>query len=159
MKFVVFMVMALAVACGPSAAEIKMAKSAGYAGEPGEMFSIVEATTAETYKIGEAVRDGEYALATVAQWYSPEGGRQSTGAGDFVQIGDGSVQLTMIVRLVPQGDRYMVTVTPKTFEHVSGSPQPRELTPDDPSLPGWVSGRVDSLQLEIHKALQKYAVQ
>lgn len=137
-----------------------MAKSAGYAGEPSTMFDIIEATTAETYKIGEVLREeGEYALATAPQWYSPEGGRQSAGAGDYVQVVDRSVQLMMIVRLVEQGDRYMVTVTPKTFQHLSGSPQPRELEPDDPSLPGWVHGRVDSLHLDLHKALQKYAVQ
>jgi hypothetical protein len=153
------MALAALAACGPSAAEIKTAKSAGYSGDPGEMFDIIEATTAQTYKIGEVVREGELALATVPQWYNPEGGRQSSGAGDYVQVSDRSIQLSMIVRLVDADRRFVVTVEPKTFQHISGSPQPRELRPDDPNLPGWVSGRVDSLHLEIHKALQKYAVQ
>lgn len=149
------------VGCGPSAAEIKTAKSASYSGSRAEMFDIVMATTAETYQIGDAQRsDEEYALITAPQWYTAEGGRQSAGAGDMVQIGGGSVRVQLIVKLVGTDmERALVTVTPKTFQHVSGSPQPRELTPDDPNLPGWVSGRVDSLHMAIHKSLQKYAAQ
>lgn len=110
---------------------------------------------------GDAQRDGnQYALVTVPQWYNPEGGRESAGAGDYVQVRDGSVQVRFIVELVPIDDQHVaVKVTPKTFEHVSGSPQPRELAPDDPNLPPWVLGRGDSLYLAIHKRLQNYAVQ
>lgn len=158
MVLVVTAVAMVMAACGPSAAEIKMAKTAGYRGDPAELFAAIEEATAATYKIGEVERD-QHALATVPQWYSPEGGRQSSGAGDYVQIGDRSVQVTLIVELVDTESRFVVTVTPKTFQHLSGSPQPRELAPDDPNLPGWVQGRVDSLQLEIHKRLQKYVVQ
>jgi hypothetical protein len=157
MRSVAFMVMAVLVACGPSAAEIKTAKSAGYSGEPAQLFAEIEAVTTETYKLGEVDREG-FALATMPQWYSPEGGRQG-GTGDYVNIGDRSVQLMLIVQLVAADSRYVVTVIPKTLQHLSGSPRPRELLPDDPNLPGWVHGRVDSLHMEIHKRLQKYAVQ
>jgi hypothetical protein len=162
MRSVVFVAMALLVACGPSSAEIKTAKMASYSGQPAELFKIVVDTTAETYKIADAAKvdDNKFALITHDQWYSPEGGRESSGAGDYVTIVDRSVRLQLLVEMLDMGSgRYMVTVTPKTFQAISGSPQPRELKPDDPNLPGWVSGRVDSLQLEIHKRLQKYVVQ
>lgn len=161
MRSVVFMVAAAVVACGPSSAEIKTAKTASYTGDPAEMFKIVVDTTAETYKVADAAKDGDrFVLVTEPQWYNAEGGRQSAGAGDYVQIGAGSVRLELLVEMTAtDASHHMVVVTPKTLQHLSGSPQPRELKPDDPSLPGWVSGRVDSLQLEIHKRLQKYATQ
>ena len=155
------MIAALAVGCGASSAEIKAAKTANYTGDADEMFKIVVDTTAETYKIADAGKTDEgYALVTAPQWYNPEGGRQSAGEGDYVSIGAGSIRLEMMVELIPtESRRYLVSVTPRTFQHVSGSPQPRELKPDDPNLPGWVSGRVDSLYVEIHKRLQNYATQ
>jgi hypothetical protein len=159
---VVLVVIAAFAACGPSSAEIKTAKLANYTGNGAEMFKIVVDTAAETYKIADAAKvdEDKFALITAPQWYSPEGGRQSSGAGDYVSIGDRSVRLELLVEMLDMGSgRYMVTVTPKTFQAISGSPQPRELQPDDPNLPPWVSGRVDSLQLEIHKRLQKYVVQ
>jgi hypothetical protein len=125
------------------------------------MFKIVIDTTAETYKIADAQKtETGFALATLPQWYSPEGGRQSAGAGDYVQVDDRSLRLEMIVELVStDANKYAVIVTPRTFQHISGSPQPRELKPDDPNLPGWIPGRVDSLQLEIHNRLQNYIAQ
>jgi hypothetical protein len=164
MRSVMFVAIAAVVACGPSSAEIKTARTSMYVGPPEAMFKTIIDTTAETYKIADAHRVGEdelaneYELITEGQWYNPEGGRQSAGAGDFVQLVDRSIQLSLIVQLTQrEGNRYLVTVTPKTFQHVSGSPKPRELAPDDPNLPGWVQGRVDTLQFEIHKRLQNYA--
>ena len=149
----------LLVGCGASSAEVKAAKTANYTGEPDEMFKIVVDTTGETYKVADAGKtDDGYALSTVPQWYTPEGGRQSAGSEGYVSIGAGSIRLEMIVEMVPtESRRYLVSVTPRTFQHVSGSPQPRELKPDDPYLPGWVSGRVDSLYVAIHNRLQNYA--
>lgn len=161
MRYVMSLVMVTMVACGPSAAEIKTAKSASYTGNASEIFDGVMAAVSESYQVGDAKRDGqEYMLVTVPQWYSAEGGRESAGAGDMVQVRGGSVQVRFVVDLVPtDASHFAVTVTPKTFQVVSGSPQPRELTPDDPNLPGWVHGRVDTLHLAIHKRLQNYTVQ
>ena len=165
MRSLVFIALAMLVACGPSAAELKTAKTASYVGDPKTMFETVIATTGETYKVAEATQDGEtYKLITAEQWYSPEGGRQSSGTGDYVQIDDRSIRLQLLVEMTSQTisdtrTRTMVVVTPVAYQHIAGSPQPRELKPDDPNLPGWVSGRVDSLHLAIHKSLQKYASQ
>ncbi len=161
MRCVMSLVLVAIVACGPSAAEIKTARSASYTGTPAEIFDGVMAAVSDTYQIGDAKRDGDqYALVTVPQWYNAEGGRESAGAGDVVQVRGGSVQVRFVVELVStDASHFVVTVTPKTFQVVSGSPQPRELTPDDPNLPGWVVGRVDTLHLAIHKRLQNYTVQ
>jgi len=154
-------IVALCISCGPSAAELKTAKTAQYRGNASEMFTDVIAVTEESYKIADASGGGEdsYLLATVPQWYSPEGGRESAGDGGFVSIRDRSIRLQIAVELISVGGGFMVTVTPRTFQALNGSPQPRELKPDDPNLPGWVQGRVDTLQLAIHKRLQKYAAQ
>lgn len=154
------MAVAAVVACGPSSAEIKTAKTASYVGDPVDIFKAIIEATGQNYKVASAQKtsESEFELITAAQWYNPEGGRESAGAGDYVNVVDRSIQLSMIVQLAPLDEKhYIVTVTPKTFQHVSGSPKPRELSPEDPNLPGWVSGRVDSLQLDIHKRLQNYA--
>jgi len=158
--FLLLQIVALCISCGPSAAEIKTAKTANYRGNASEMFKEVIAVTEESYKIAGTGGDEDgYKLATAPQWYSPEGGRESAGAGDYVQLQNHSVRLELVVELVSVAGGFMVTVTPRTFQFLDGSPQPRELASDDPNLPGWVHGRVDSLQLDIHKRLQNYAAQ
>lgn len=157
MMLVTVLVMA---GCGPSSAEIKTAKQTTYVGDAAEIFNDVQQVVAETYKIGDAGRTDEaFRLVTQEQWYSPEGGRQSAGQGDFVQLVDRSVMLQLIVDVVPTAsDRAVIQVVPRTFQHISGSPKPRELAPDDPNIPGWVTGRVDQLHHDIYKGLQKYVV-
>jgi hypothetical protein len=157
MRSLVFVVASALAACGPSAAEIRTAKTATYAAPAEEMYRIAVATASETYKIGEEDRE-HLRFATRPQWYNPEGGRQSEGAGGYVQVIDRSVELTMVVEVVVVGpNAHAVNVTPVTFQHLSGSPQPRELKPDDPNLPPWIHGRVESLQLAIHNNAKQYA--
>ncbi len=148
------------VGCGPSTAEIKTAKATTYVGDSAEIFNAVQQVVADTYKIGDTGQvDEGFRLITAEQWYSPEGGRQSAGGGDFVQLVDRSVLLQLIVDVVPtESDRLVVQITPRTLQHISGSPKPRELAPDDPNLPGWVTGRVDQLHHDIYKGLQRYVV-
>jgi hypothetical protein len=149
-----------AAACGPSSAEIKQAQTASYAGSPAEILAVVEQAVGEEYKIVDIRRADGYAIVTDRQWYTPEGGRQSAGAGNYVQLDDRSVNLSLLVELVEMDqNRIMVTVTPTTLQYISGSPQPRELKPEDPNLPPWVHGRVESLYVEINKRLKKYVVQ
>src|SRR4051812_37110843 len=151
--------LAVIAACGPSSAEIRTAQTATYRAPSAELYQLALEAAAQDYKIGET-NPQEGLFSTAAQWYSPEGGRQSNGAGDFVQLDDRSVNLHLIVEIVELDDHVAaIRVTPKTFQHISGSPQPRELMADDPNLPGWVHGRVDSLQLAIYNRAKKYASQ
>jgi hypothetical protein len=150
-------VIALVGACGASSAEIKTAKSAQYNAPTSTMYEIALQTASEKYQIGQTDRNLA-TFITAEQWYSPEGGRESFGAGDVAQVVDRSILLMLVVEVqgMEQGSK-IVTVTPKVFQHLSGSPKPRELTPDDPNVPGWVHGRVDELALAIYKNAKQYA--
>lgn len=156
MKYLVLVAWIAAAACGPSAAEIRTAKTATYQTSAADLYKVALETASEDYKIGETDPQAA-AFATVPQWYSPEGGRQSAGAGDFVQLDDRSVQLSLVVEVVELDDHNVaVKVTPVTLQHLSGSPKPRELAPDDPNLPGWVTGRAESLQLAIYNHAKQF---
>lgn len=160
MKLVFVLAMALMVVggCGPSATQIKVAKAAQYNAQPKHLLDLALQVTQFDYKIGAIDIDG-LKFATAPQWYSAEGGRRGTtndANGDYALIGGGDVQVSLIVRVrLVENDRSIVEITPKTFELVSGSPQPRELKPDDPNLPPWVLGRVDSLALAIYEQAKK----
>jgi hypothetical protein len=143
------LVVALGVGLGLFAATYEATKA--------DLLRLAIEAAAEDYKIGD-IDVATNTFATQAQWYSKEGGRQSAGAGDYVQIEGGSVNVHFVVQVVEMDDKsVVVTVTPKTFQHVGGSPQPRELAPDDPNLPGWVTGRTESLQLAIYNHAKQFA--
>jgi hypothetical protein len=151
MRNVLILIAAIA-ACGPSATEVKTAKTATYHADIQQVLQLAMEAAKETYKIADT-NDGEHAFITEARFYSAEGDLESPGAGGFVSMTPGSVQVAFIVQVVPsenQGD-VGVVVIPKTFQQVPGSPKPRELAPDDPALPGWVHGRVDSLSMAIYE--------
>jgi hypothetical protein len=145
----------LLVACGASNAEIHTAKLASYDAAPAQLLALAEEAARENYQIG--ARDGD-GFATVPRFYSREGGLESAGAGDVVQVRAGSVRVTLHVKVVEGADhRIAVAVTPETFQVVEGSPQPRELKPDDPYLPAFVTGRADALALAIYERAKGYA--
>src|SRR5262245_9207036 len=125
-----WLVVLVAVACGPSASEIKTAKTASYNTTPAHLLEIAEQVAQESYKLGDVEADG---FATQPQFYSSEGGMESAGAGGYVQVRAGSVRVTLHVKVIENAaHQVMVTVTPETYQMVEGSPQPRQLAPDDP---------------------------
>jgi hypothetical protein len=145
------------VACGPSNAEIKTAKAATYPAAPNTILDVAVQVTQRTYPVTD-VDIEHHMFRTATQFYSVEGDRESPGADGFVTARGGSVSLTLIVQIVTTdvpGNQVAVSVVPKTFQVVAGSPKPRELRPDDPNLPPWVLGRVDALALEIYKEAKK----
>jgi hypothetical protein len=145
------------VACGPNAAEIKTAKTATYKMAPHDMLVLAEDVAQEQYKLG-SVNEAANSFITQPRFYGPEGDLESPGAGGFVQMQPHSVEVAFIVQVVEFGGGDVgVTVTPKTFQTIAGSPKPRELTPDDPYLPPFVKGRADDLALAIYKRAKPYA--
>ncbi len=161
MKLVLALVTALVVGfggCGPSAQQIKVAKATEYKAPPKHLLDLALQVAQSDYKIGAIDIDG-LKFSTEPQWYSPEGGRISPytdGSTDFVNAGGGDVQVWFVVRIrLVENDRVVVEVTPRTFQLVAGSPQPRELTPGDPNVPGWVHGRVDTLAMAIYDQAKK----
>jgi hypothetical protein len=144
-------------ACGPSIAEIKTAKETTYRMKPVEMLDLAERVAQDQYKIGD-VDDAHHTFATQPKFYSPEGDLESPGAGGFLNLVDRSVKVHFIVQVVEfAGDDVAVTVTPKTFQYLKGSPQLRELGADDPGLPPWIHGRADDLAIAIYKAAKPHA--
>jgi hypothetical protein len=156
MQMLMLVVALMAAACGPSTGQVKTAKLAHYKAPPATLFQIAVEVAERDYKIGEVDEAGAR-FVTTPQIYSPEGGRQSAGAGGFVNMSDRSVMLSLFVEVLPSEPGHVVVVTPKTFQMISGSPKPRELAPDDPNLPGWVSGRVDTLAVAIYEAAKQHA--
>jgi len=149
----------VAAACGPSNAELRTAKTAVYRGDVARILALAEqGALDEHYKVGD-VDDGHLTFETVGRFYSPEGDIQSEGAEGFVHVDHHSVKVSFIVT-VAQTDtqQYMITVVPRTWEYLAGSPQMRELAPEDPNLPPFVKGRADALALAIYERTQGYAI-
>jgi hypothetical protein len=146
-------------ACGPSSAELRSAKTAVYSGDVGRILALAEAGAGdEHYKIGD-VDDGHLTFETAGRFFSPEGDLQSEGAGGYVKVDNHSVKVSFIVALIETDDhRYVITVTPRTWQYLAGSPQMRELAPEDPNLPPFVKGRADSLALAIYERTRGYAI-
>ena len=144
------LVLVLVAACGASAAEMKTAKTAWYKLSGHDLLARAEEVASEDYKIA-SVNAEQLAFITAPRFYGPEGDLESPGAGGFVTMRDRSVEVAFIVQVVEldSGDT-AVTVQPKTFQVLSGSPKPRELAPDDPNLPPFVHGRADALALAIY---------
>ncbi|MCW5805078.1 MAG: hypothetical protein KIT31_22090 [Deltaproteobacteria bacterium] len=148
--------LAIVAGCGASSAQIMAAKTAEYRAGGGQLLDLAIQAAQEKYRIGEVDGPGRRFI-TAAQFYNPEGGRESAGAGDVVQVLPGSVRVQFLVEIVEQGEVARVVVVPRTFQVVQGSPQPRELQPDDPNLPPWVHGRVDALYVAIHERAKRFA--
>ncbi|MDB4957224.1 MAG: hypothetical protein JWO36_4793 [Myxococcales bacterium] len=144
-------------ACGPSAAELRTAKTATYTADSMKLLKLAsEAAQNEHYKIGE-VDAADDSFMTVPIFYGPEGDLQSAGSEGVVHISDRSVRVSFIVKVIEIDSRQaMIAVTPKTFQVITGSPKPRELAPDDPNLPPFVRGRADALAMAIYNYARPY---
>jgi hypothetical protein len=145
------------VACGPSSGELKAAKTAHYKGDKSAMFNIVKETTAAKYNLQKA-DEAALGMQTTGRWYTPEGLGASERGDDMRDVPDNSINIALVVTLVPDGDAYVVQVKPLMMRYHAGSPKPEPLTEDDPSVPGWAHGKVDQLALDIHAALKNYEV-
>jgi hypothetical protein len=147
----------IVLACGPSAAELRTAKTAVYAGDVNRIVALAEAGAGdEHYKLG-SVDDGHLMFETEPRFYSPEGDLQTPGAGDYVKIDNHSVKVSFVVTVTAiDTNRYSITVVPRTWQYIAGSPQMRELAPDDPNLPPFVRGRADALSIAIYGRTQGY---
>jgi hypothetical protein len=146
-----------ALGCGPSSAEVRRASATKYRAPAGEILALAESAAEESYKIGEIDRE-HTSFVTQPRFYSSTGDLESPGAEGVTMIRPGSVRVAFVVEVVPVDDQHVaVTVTPHTLQALAGSPQPRELKPDDPYLPGFVLGRTDALAYAIYEHAKKYA--
>jgi hypothetical protein len=145
------------VACGPNTNEIKTAKEAHYKGDKLVLFQAARTATESKYKLAK-VDETTLGLQTVGRWYNPEGQIASERGEDMRDVPDKSLNITLVVTLLPDGDAWVVSVKPVLMRYFQGRPNPDHLEPNDPSIPGWASGKVDNLAVEIHEALKPYEV-
>lgn len=147
----------LAFACGPSSGELKAAKTAHYKGDKIAMFNAAKEVVEEKYKL-EKSDENALGMQTVGRWYTPEGLTVGERNGDMREVPDQSLQIALVVTLVPDGDAYVVNVKPLYLRFHAGSPKPEPLGENDPSVSGWPQGKVDQLALDLHNALKQYEV-
>jgi len=147
------------VACGPSSKEVAGAKTAHYKGDKLQLFAETKSVVEGKYKLTKS-DETTLGMQTEPRWFSPEGLAQTPrGEGEDVRdLPDKSIKIALVVQLLPDGDSWVVKVSPIMARYNKGIPKPEPLKENDASLPGWVEGKVDQLALEIHKALQKYEV-
>jgi hypothetical protein len=146
--------------CGASALEIKRAHEARYHGPAIQLFmGAARAVDHKHYALDASDPDhGE--LYTLIKVFSETGDLESAGAGNVIQTSDKSIALAFHVRVVTAGahDAYAIAVDPVIRRFVAGRPNADDVSIDDPSLPGWVHGRVDELEVEINDELSDFQI-
>jgi len=135
-----------------------MAKTARYKGDKLALFADTKATVEAKYKLTKS-DENSLGMQTEARWFSPEGLAEAIRNDDVRDLQDKSINIAMVVQLMPDGDAWIVKVTPVMARYNRGIPKPEPLKEGDASLPGWVQDKTDSLALDIHKALAKYELQ
>jgi hypothetical protein len=145
----IFLAAAFVVACGPSTKQVKSAQTARYKASVETIFTIAEETAKESHAIKESDA-ARGAFITEAKWYTPEGGVENAGV-EAQKLADNSLQIAMLVRVVPDGDAVKVEVVPLVMRYRLGQTQLEKVEAEDASLPGWVGGKAEALQLSIHE--------
>lgn len=145
---------ALATACGPSAA-LQSARSARYQGTREEVLLEASNVVAAKYPIERTDADIG-AFATQGRWYEKDGTYEdkALGSEDKVQLEDGSVFLRFEVSILGEQPPYQVVVHASVDQIRSGYSAPYHMKHDDPQMPGWVTGKVEDLELAIHARLK-----
>ena len=161
-----YLMIVMAIGCGPSTKEVQSARDARYRGPAVRIFDIAETVTKETYKIAES-DPAQLALITLPKWYGPDGQSESAGTGDAVIVQDGSLLVALLVRVeadaedIPDPDReapVKITVTPVVERLHIGQSTNEKLAPDDPSMPGWVTGKAEALLVSIHARAKEHLI-
>jgi hypothetical protein len=143
--------------CGPSAANIKTAQDARYKGDPATLFAGAKAATQSDYKIVSS-DDGAFTLTTEGVWYTPEGQVDRSTGQNIARLQDMSINLAVVVKVVKaDADTYKVDVQPIALRKHGLVSKPETLEMSDPSVPGWVHGKLEGLELAIHDRLKAYA--
>jgi hypothetical protein len=145
------------VACGPSNKELQTVKIARYRGDKLVLFNAARQVTEAKYKLAKS-DETTLGFQTVGRWYTPEGLAASERGDSMLDVPDRSINESLVVTLLPDGDAWVVDVKPLMMRYFAGRPNPDKLEPNDPSVPGWATGKVDQLALDIHDALKPYEI-
>jgi len=155
-KLVLLALLALVVACGGSSAQIKSARDARYTASPATLFNEVKTAVTKNYQI--ALEDpGNLSLTTRKNWHTPEGLLDTAPGDNAARLNEGSINLSFIVTLAQAGGAYRVIVEPIILRKDAISSAPESLKRENALVPGWVHGRIDTLEIAIHDQLKAYA--
>lgn len=148
-------------ACAGTSKEVAMARTARYQGDKLAIFADLRAAMETSGETLVKTDETQLLVQTKSKWFSPEGLSQNPrGEGtEMIDLVDKSVNITMVVRMLPDGDYWVVKNEPVIMRYNRGIPKPEPLKEGDISLPGWVQAKFDTLMIDINKGLKKYEVQ
>ena len=109
-----------------------MAKTARYTGDKLELFAAMRAAVEANYKLTKT-DETTLAVQTEARWFSPEGLSQTPrGEGtEMIDLVDKSINIALVVALVPDGSVWVVKITPVMARFNQGIPKPEPLKEGD----------------------------
>src|SRR5712675_1797026 len=107
---VTFALMLSVFGCGPSGKEFAVAKTAHYKGEKLVLFNTAKSAAEDKYKLAK-VDETSLGFQTVGKWYTPEG-LVAERQDDMRMVPDRSLNIVLVVTLVPDGDLWVVKVEP-----------------------------------------------
>jgi len=144
-------------ACGPSNTAIKGAKEARYKGDKIAIFGAAKTALASKFDIQKS---DETALGaeTTLRWYGPDGLLVSERGDDVRDIPDRAISLKLVVTVLADGDAYVVRVKPIMMRRFKDRPNPDVLAETDPSIPEWMTSKIDLVAVAVHDALVQYEV-
>ncbi|MBK7078865.1 MAG: hypothetical protein IPH44_42035 [Myxococcales bacterium] len=144
------------VACGPSSAQIKTARTARYHTTASAAFQAgVAALKDNDYKIQQVDPVAGRAITDV-KWYEVDGtsmSRDSEGRPQMTSAG--GIMFAVEIAVMPDADTFYVQVIPHVQQMKAGYSAPFDIKEGDGAMPGWVTGKLDNLYMSIYGALKK----
>lgn len=152
---------AVTAACGPSAAQLRAAREARYAGSREEILRLAQAAVEPSYPVSSTDPDTG-TITTMARIYEPDGSYLGTGdqdrkGGFLIATESGQVVLSFEIHVVGDESPFQVIVEPVAEQSRSNYSALYRYLPDDPAMPGWIVGKVEKLQLEVHERMTRWA--
>lgn len=156
MRFL-WLLVALAIGCGPSQREAALAKTARYRGNELVLFQRMLTAVESKYKLAR-IDQPKLLLATRPRWYNPDGqGISGAGEQNIFNIPDRSIKMALVAELLAVDKDWVVQVRADMVRFRVGQSAPDVILPNE-ILPGWIPGKVDQLHYEIYEALREFEV-
>jgi hypothetical protein len=150
------LVVVAVLGCGSGQA--RTAREARYSASSDVVFKGVLRAVQTKYEVADADPQQRW-LRTRERWFERDGTSEDRNADDAYIVRGGTIILAFEIAVKGAEGAYHVEVVPLVLEVLVGSPQPRRLAPDDPAMPGWVSGKIDNLYVMIYEQLKPHVVQ
>lgn len=140
-----------AAATGPGA-EASAARSSVYSCKQEEVFAAAVKAVEQNFETVKSQDPREGVVIGEPRWFAKEGAPRPAGVA-LADLGDGDIALAVRIRVVDLQPNFRLEIDSVVKQRSTGSPQPRDLSEDDPQRPGWVEGKLDRLRLDAHEKL------